>query len=56
MASKKTIEIVKSTAPVLELHGETITKVFYARLFENHPSLKSIFNMTNQKKGGQQKK
>ena len=55
MASKKTIEIVKSTAPVLEQHGETITKVFYARLFENHPSLKSIFNMTNQKKGGQQK-
>ena len=26
MASKKTIEIVKATAPVLEKHGETITK------------------------------
>lgn len=55
MASKKTIEIVKSTAPVLEKHGETITKVFYKLLFKNHPELKDIFNMTHQKKGTQQK-
>ena len=55
MASKKTIEIVKSTAPVLEEHGEVITKVFYKLLFENHPELKDIFNMINQKKGTQQK-
>ncbi|MEX6627333.1 NO-inducible flavohemoprotein [Tenacibaculum salmonis] len=55
MASKKTIEIVKSTAPVLEQHGEAITKVFYRLLFENHPELKDIFNMTNQKKGNQPK-
>lgn len=54
MASKKTIEIVKSTAPVLEQHGEAITKVFYKRLFKNHPELKDVFNMTNQKKGTQQ--
>ncbi len=55
MASKKTIEIVKSTAPVLEEHGEAITKVFYKLLFDNHPELKDIFNMTNQKKGRQQR-
>ncbi|MDN3667996.1 NO-inducible flavohemoprotein [Echinicola jeungdonensis] len=55
MASEKTIEIVKSTAPVLKEHGETITKVFYKRLFENHPELKNIFNMTHQKKGTQPK-
>lgn len=54
MASKKTIETVKSTAPVLEQHGEAITKVFYKLLFENHPELKDLFNMTNQKKGVQQ--
>ncbi len=54
MASKKTIEIVKSTAPVLEQHGEAITKVFYKMLFDNHPELKDVFNMTNQKKGTQQ--
>lgn len=53
MASTKTIEIVKSTAPVLEQHGETITKVFYRRLFENHPEMMNVFNMTHQKKGEQ---
>ena len=55
MASKKTIEIVKTTAPVLEQHGEAITKVFYRLLFENHPELKDVFNMIHQKKGTQQK-
>lgn len=54
MASKKTIQIVKSTAPVLEQHGQAITKVFYKMLFDNHPELKDVFNMTNQKKGTQQ--
>lgn len=55
MASKKTIEIVKSTAAVLEVHGEAITKVFYKLLFDKHPELKNVFNMVNQKKGTQQK-
>jgi len=55
MASKKTIEIVKSTAPVLEEHGEAITRAFYRLLFENHPELKDVFNMINQQKGSQQK-
>ncbi|QKX06425.1 NO-inducible flavohemoprotein [Aquimarina sp. TRL1] len=55
MASTKTIEIVKATAPVLEVHGETITKVFYKRLFNQHPELKNIFNMSHQKQGTQPK-
>lgn len=55
MASKKTIEIVKSTASVLQEHGETITKVFYKLLFSNHPELRDVFNMTHQQKGSQQK-
>lgn len=55
MASKKTIEIVKSTAPVLQVHGEAITKVFYRLLFDKHPELKDVFNMSNQKRGVQQK-
>ncbi|WP_215225707.1 NO-inducible flavohemoprotein [Echinicola shivajiensis] len=53
MASAKTIEIVKSTAPVLKEHGETITKVFYQNIFSKHPELKNIFNMTHQAKGSQ---
>ncbi|WP_131667515.1 globin domain-containing protein [Psychrobacter pygoscelis] len=54
MASPKTIEIVKSTVPVLEEHGTTITKVFYQNMFAEHPELLDIFNETNQKIGRQQ--
>lgn len=55
MASQTTIEIVKSTAPVLAEYGEAITKVFYQRLFTNHPELKNVFNMTHQARGTQSK-
>lgn len=52
--SKETIEIIKSTAPVLEEHGVAITTVFYKNMFENHPELLNIFNHMNQKEGRQQ--
>lgn len=55
MISSNTINIVKSTAPVLAEHGEAITQVFYKRLFIRHPEMKNIFNMTHQKKGTQPK-
>lgn len=51
--SPKTIEIVKSTVPVLEQHGEAITTRFYKIMFENHPELLNIFNHTHQKQGRQ---
>lgn len=51
----KTIEIVQSTVPVLEKHGEQITKRFYELMFSNHPELKNIFNQTHQKLGRQPK-
>ena len=54
MLSQKTIEIVKSTAPVLEVKGTEITATFYKNLFTNHPELLNIFNHANQKKGRQQ--
>ncbi|MGD6846039.1 NO-inducible flavohemoprotein [Rossellomorea aquimaris] len=54
MLSQKTIEIVKSTAPVLEIKGTEITSTFYKNLFTNHPELLNIFNHANQKKGRQQ--
>jgi len=55
MASTKTIEIVKSTVPVLKEHGEAITRAFYKRLFKKHPELRNIFNMTHQTQGSQPK-
>lgn len=54
MATQQTIDIVKSTVPVLEEHGTAITKVFYQNMFAEHPELLDIFNETNQKLGRQQ--
>ncbi|MDX8361665.1 NO-inducible flavohemoprotein [Cytobacillus sp. IB215316] len=55
MLDQKTIEIIKSTVPVLEEHGEAITTRFYELMFGNHPELLNIFNHANQKQGRQQK-
>ena len=54
MLSQQTIDIVKSTAPVLADKGNEITTVFYKNMFNSHPELLNIFNRTNQKKGRQQ--
>lgn len=54
MLSKQTIETIKATVPVLEVHGLAITKTFYANLFKDNPQLLNIFNHTNQLKNRQQ--
>ncbi|MED0677566.1 nitric oxide dioxygenase [Aneurinibacillus thermoaerophilus] len=54
MLSPKTIEIIKSTVPVLEDHGKAITTRFYESMLTNHPELLNIFNHANQKQGRQQ--
>ncbi|MGZ9583294.1 NO-inducible flavohemoprotein [Paenibacillus marinisediminis] len=54
MLSEKTIQIIKSTVPVLEVHGQAITKRFYQMMFTNHPELLNVFNHANQKQGRQQ--
>ncbi|MFN2746846.1 MULTISPECIES: NO-inducible flavohemoprotein [Bacillus] len=55
MLSEKTMQIVKSTAPVLKEKGTEITSCFYKRMFNAHPELKNIFNMSRQQTGGQPK-
>ena len=55
MLSEKTISTVKATAPILEEHGETLTRHFYKRMFEHNPEVKPFFNQTNQGKGNQQR-
>jgi len=50
---KETIDIIKSTVPVLEKYGEQITKRFYHLMFSNHPELLNIFNHAHQKQGRQ---
>jgi nitric oxide dioxygenase len=51
--SSKTIETVKSTVPLLQSHGKTITTHFYKRMFSKHPELLNLFNQTHQKLGRQ---
>ncbi|WP_342555426.1 NO-inducible flavohemoprotein [Paenibacillus sp. FSL R7-0652] len=54
MLSQQTIDVIKSTVPVLEVHGEAITRHFYQTMFTAHPELLNIFNHANQKQGRQQ--
>jgi nitric oxide dioxygenase len=55
MLSQETIAIVKSTAPILEEHGETLTRHFYTRMFAHNPEVAPFFNPANQAAGLQQK-
>lgn len=54
MLNEHTIRVIKSTVPVLEVHGEAITRHFYETMFTAHPELLNIFNHANQKQGRQQ--
>lgn len=54
MLSEKTIQIVKSTLPLLAQAGPQVTEYFYDRMFSYNPELKNIFNMTHQQSGTQQ--
>lgn len=55
MLSDQTIQIVKSTAPVLQEHGETLTRHFYKRMFKHNPEVAPFFNPANQTAGKQQR-
>jgi len=55
MLSQQTIDIVKSTAPILDEHGETLTKHFYTRMFFHNPEVAPFFNPANQAGGTQQR-
>lgn len=55
MLSQKTVDIVKSTAPILQAHGETLTRHFYKRMFANNPEVIPFFNQSNQAGGSQQR-
>jgi nitric oxide dioxygenase len=55
MLDQNTIAIVKSTAPILQEHGETLTKHFYKRMFSHNPEVAPFFNHSNQAGGTQQR-
>lgn len=55
MLSQQTIAIVKSTAPILDQHAETLTRHFYKRMFAHNPEVAPFFNPAHQESGSQQK-
>ena len=54
--SPETLKIVQATLPAVAEAGTDFTKHFYRRMFAANPSLKNVFNQTNQALGGQPKK
>lgn len=55
MLSETTIQVIKSTAPILKEHGETLTRHFYARMFAKNPEVIPFFNPSHQQSGNQQR-
>ena len=55
MLSQKTIDVIKSTIPALTEHSVALTTLFYTKMFENNPEVKSFFNSSNQAGGKQQR-
>ncbi|MEB3280479.1 MAG: globin domain-containing protein [Lyngbya sp.] len=53
VVSPQTIELIKSTAPLLKKQGQQITSRMYEIMFQNHPEVKEQFNMRDQENGSQ---
>ncbi|MFZ1025762.1 MAG: globin domain-containing protein [Limnoraphis robusta] len=51
--SPQTIELIKSTAPLLKKQGQQITTRMYEIMFKNHPEMQEQFNMNDQANGSQ---
>jgi nitric oxide dioxygenase len=51
--SQQTIDIVKSTVPILKQHGQKITTRMYEIMFHNYPEVKAQFDMSAQANGTQ---
>ena len=41
-------KLVKATVPVLEAHGQAITRLFYKEMIEANPDLRNVFNHSKQ--------
>ena len=53
MLDSRTIQVIKSTIPLLESAGPALTTHFYERMFKHNPELKDVFNLAHQHSGGQ---
>ncbi|WP_375057469.1 NO-inducible flavohemoprotein [Zobellella sp. DQSA1] len=53
MLDARTIDIIKSTIPLLESANTALTEHFYRRMFRDNPELKDVFNLSHQASGRQ---
>ena len=53
MLDAQTIATVKATLPAIAKLGPQLTGHFYQRMLSQHPELKNVFNMNNQRSGNQ---
>jgi nitric oxide dioxygenase len=51
--SQDQLAIIKATVPVLQVHGEAITKTMYDNMIGAHPELHNVFSTTSQITGRQ---
>lgn len=49
------LDTIKQTIPVLQTHGEALTRLFYKNMFANNPEVAPFFNPAHQKTGTQQR-
>ena len=55
MLTSTQLAAIKATVPVLDAHGEALTRHFYERMFRENPEVLSFFNPAHQHTGGQQR-
>ena len=55
MLSPSQTALITATVPLLEAHGETLTRHFYQTLFADFPQVLPLFNQSNQSGGNQQR-
>lgn len=55
MLTQEQLAVIKQTVPVLQEHGETLTRHFYQRMFRENPEVLAYFNPAHQHSGRQQR-
>lgn len=55
MLTESQLAVIKQTVPILQEHGETLTRHFYQRMFRENPEVRAFFNLAHQHAGTQQR-
>lgn len=55
MLTPTQLSVIQQTIPVLQDHGEDLTRYFYQRMFRHNPEVRGFFNPAHQQSGQQQR-